>query len=1369
MSLTPTLNLTKAITAAIGNIQVQPTPTTVSIKPTPSSVLGTLNAAALALQNIVGLNTIAGVVTRTATPSTSQLLSPFTIPATATSNRIVTSYLVPIRAKPDDVLALSTHKFEPYEQLTGISSERPEIILMMPFKPLFTNDLGQAKSATADIYKSAGIDPYMTDEGLYADAHMQARNLQALNALSAVQRLIASNPVARNHYNLRAVQFRENIASLNNITKFLLTLVKQSEIFKGQLDLRDNIFTVNPQDSARIHSLGVTNSTSHFLADVLSSYAKRWLPPSYTFVDVFTRLGYPSELVSNLYSSSKIWMQLAIEYKQILQYHSLEFLDIEPTAQRNDTNAATFVKPSQSSLFGFSPDDVPGLPTITSLVNLKPADLPTFLPITIRAFQSIYTRGSHFKSDEARIAALAHIISKEQKYSTALASPSVRQALAQHYSYAIVDNSQGNLPLFDSVIGQFGTSITDIAAVEKLSLANLAQQQAITTSTQTSLAVLTFESKYLETTNGTLTPGSTYYVDSLFQTTGQQFNTANLADLTTLLNDASIALTTVVVGMNILGAVDTGLLSQNNSQALSFIANPASWMSLIFKLMLDSSGNTLPVIKNDRLVAIYAMATNNIELKAALFHYTMNSLFRANFQFAIGSTATAPATVGDNTATNDSLIAQILELMKLNTKESRTFLQSLIESQTSGNNANDLDSDVIKAAFKQGTPLTMLMVDLMAQIYTAIDAGTLSGRMRFTGMTNTTVMIAAFDMFLSLVAKFADQRIVSRTLGGSTNSGKVTYVISKTPVNHLNSANEIRTRLNRELTLTQQITYCYFNALKKLRANAQGLLNFFTSPSSVANLQVISKTIGDPNLVQMLMNEQQIMLLGSTVVDLSTKFDGSIATATGPDSKADFGSNEIKILDNSVVSPKLRNAVFGTFGTNEYSGSDAFNKRIISVGIPLGFSRKLKQLVKRNELRNTSFSSKQHDIIQVVVYKVDLINQDIIYKPVRLLFELSRFPVYDDAYYKQLSPNPTFSEIANAIPTRDFEEAFQNATSTVSYWNSTQSSSTAVKSALSSPGYSFLSVTEKASIIRNHLTSQMLEVYVKLMTGIDVSDRNFDIVMPQPPIEPEFVSTMLDQTVQAVINFSKFNVASSPISNSSPVNTVSRTNIMNAPPVGGVLFASTLKVNLPILLSPFTSAFVPTLSNAAGIPGNITPVAQALNITNQNSISPTVTPAAVNLQTISSRRIPNIVQSIKSISSLANMTTSLANGLSVSKRILSPKQFDRVFNICIDPDEFEFDFVKTTATKNGTLALEQMITRGELVPADHAWAPGASGHMFKLPLDVQFKQILSHPTYKGNPNPNLNRFRFRDRNRVEGDLMFEKYFVTIETYGADDV
>jgi hypothetical protein len=114
---------------------------------------------------------------------------------------------------------------------------------------------------------------------------------------------------------------------------------------------------------------------------------------------------------------------------------------------------------------------------------------------------------------------------------------------------------------------------------------------------------------------------------------------------------------------------------------------------------------------------------------------------------------------------------------------------------------------------------------------------------------------------------------------------------------------------------------------------------------------------------------------------------------------------------------------------------------------------------------------------------------------------------------------------------------------------------------------------------------------------------------------------------------------------------------------------------------------------------------------------------------------------LKTTNSFTNMVTSYSDGQAVSAQLLRPKQFDRVFNIIIDPDDFEIDVHATLATPLGKDALQQLIEQGDVVS-----------------LDRQFTERVDTSTL------NLEQYRFVERDKNESDLAFDKYFVVVESY-----
>lgn len=82
-------------------------------------------------------------------------------------------------------------------------------------------------------------------------------------------------------------------------------------------------------------------------------------------------------------------------------------------------------------------------------------------------------------------------------------------------------------------------------------------------------------------------------------------------------------------------------------------------------------------------------------------------------------------------------------------------------------------------------------------------------------------------------------------------------------------------------------------------------------------------------------------------------------------------------------------------------------------------------------------------------------------------------------------------------------------------------------------------------------------------------------------------------------------------------------------------------------------------------------------------------------------------------------------GKTQSQRITSPKVFERIFNLAVDPDDFEIDVSKTLETNAGTQMYAVITQQG----------------------------LLQTPTKFKNLQPSKN-------------IHFNQYFVTISTVGA---
>lgn len=1266
------------------------------------------------------------------------------------------------RHHSSDQLVVTSKKFEPYEQLTGISHERPELVMLTNFLPLFTREVGHSQPSFIHLVENGGIYPYMTDAGRFVDTHLHARHLRHVNVIHLLRHLRLNYLHLHYHFQERRRGFEKNVDALRDSANFLLELVRSLERLKGQLDIRDDLHVVDPHETVKYHHLHFTKIHALATANVLYDFIRRYLPATYNVTDALVRLGYASDNVRHKFSSTKIWLQMLLELKHILQYHSGEFLDIDPVAQRRDANAVSITRPNTAH-FGIR-QSLPGLPPLNELTTLPPAGVGQAINALNQVWNVLY-QSVHFKTNEAHIAALANLASKEFRFSFGLSQAEVKHALADQFSYSVTPAD--NVDVFDSIIGQFGNNITDFPASQTNSLANLAQRQP-----SANVGVLTFETKYVDGDTGTNTPGGAFYVDQVLRTDGTKFDTARLDELGDLFEKTHKNFSIVVNGMNMLATRVYDPFDRTHTQFSSIMSSPVDLVRDVMRHLIDErTGNTLPQAVNDNLGAVYSFAARNNRVKSALFLYTLAKVTRTYhptipfFHDAVPVIGKQPT---DNTPMTDAIIAAVVSALEATVPQTLTGNQFIISEFFHINKKfPTLTRETVRASLKSGTTLTQFIESTMQQVLQAFkfgDHALVDQHTRFNGYLDTTIMMVAFDTILQMVAQYNNQNIVSANYGHTNYTrGTLTFNISRTTTNHRASHNDLITRLEKEVTLTHKLIYTVFNTMQKLSGAFKNYANYLKSPPALDKLHEVASVINDPNLLQMLMSEQQIMVLAATVHDLVDRISqpGAAPDTGDVDGDGDFDADdELKVLDDSVVLPRLRNAVYGLFGGKEYAQVKGYNKKIMTVGIPLGFTRRLKQRVSINNLKKSTFIEKQNDIVQVVIYKVDLENSDIVYKPKRFLFELSRFPVRNDRYFLPLPERPSLDDIVHAIPTRDFGQSPARATE-VTYWSlNTDDLHRGRKAAFDDESYSFLSQREKAEIIHNHVVSYLSEVYVRLLTGVTLADYHFDLVEPPRPHDDELVKLVTEHHVAHVAKV---------------FNTRPTTQPEHLRPTGGVLFSSTAanRVGYTAHHSPAHAASVqPQLSHPTGIAGAVTHTTQFSNIpthtdVKSQEVQQSIGSLATNLASVSHRNAPVVLHGLRTISNLAHMVTPLADPLAVSKRIVSPKQFDRVFNVIIDPDEFEIDYDKTVKTPHGKQALEQMIQKGDIIPETENYF--LRNLITRSAITDLQTNPLGRPFVQNRAAPNHALYRFRDRDKNQGDLAFEKYFVTIETYGEDEV
>ena len=1236
-------------------------------------------------------------------------------------------------------LTSNIKKFEPYEELTGISRERPEIIMLTDFQPLFNNDVSQVYPSNIRHVENANVSLNMTDVGKLADLHVMSTQLQRANSVQVVKNLRINFENVKRVLVDQHSAFEKSVDSLRDTANFLLGLVRNLDRLKLNLDLRDSIHVVDPRAIVQNHVQFTkinTTTTSNVLSDIVGNY----LPTSYSVSELLARFGFNEENIKSRFSSTKIWVQLLLEMNDLFRYHSLELIDAESSVNRTDNNASKLTK-SNNAHFSIR-KTLTDLPQSSDLSTIKPQQITATINKLNQTWRVLYL-DAKFKSFESRIAALTNFLTKEYRYSYGLSFQATQKTLSEQYNYTVQSN---NAQVFDAVLGATVNNISEYPALQTNSLINISHRKP-----GTNTSVLTFETKYLDADTGTLVPGAVFYVDAALKTDGKNFDTSRIDELSDIFESSYKSFNVIVNDLNVLATPVYEPTDKTKTQYSSILSSPVNFIKDVIKhLVNERTGETLKSMIDDNLGSVYSYANTNENVKSLLFLLTLAKITRQYNHvvpfFHVGTE------VPDNTPLCDSLVEKIILALETNVPATtvNTSNQATVDQFFQiDKKFVTITRDSIRTALKSGTALTIFVEQIMKQVMTAFfenDRALVNKQTRFNGHLDTTMLMIAFDIIVQMISKLNNQSLVSVTRGHTIQTnGVLTFNVSKTSINHRASMNEIVTRLEKEVALTHGCVYAILNTLQKLSNSFKNHSNYLKSRPAVSKLQEITEIVGDTTLVNLLMNEQQIMMLSSAIYDLVERLTQQAPSDRDDDYDDD---HEFKTLDDSVVLPKLKTLLYGFFGTPEYASLRGYNKKILSVGIPLGFVSKIKQHVNlRNQKTSTLVNNKQSDVINVVVYKVDLQNSDIIYKPKKILFELSRFVVRNDKHFLDTPEQPTVNDILRAIPTRDFGEDASFSPDPTYWVSGIDDLAAGLKTSFSSDSYSFLSDSEKRSIINNHVTSYMLELYVKLISGISLADYQFDVIEPSIHVNSDIVKLLTENHISNTMN----------------VFAVEKKSSDEQRPTGGVLFSSTTKRRLNTINQ--------RLSNTTGTPGVVSNTSQFSNVQARSQVK---TPdeqrastknSVAGLATISKQNVPVVLHGLRTISNLAHTLTPLSDTASTSKKLISPKQFDRVFNITVDPDEFEIDYDKTVATPQGKLALEQMIKRGDIIPTTELYL--SRNLIDKLTGDLQTNPVgRAFSQNRGSTDHSL--FRYRDRDKKHGDLAFEKYFTTVETYTGEN-
>lgn len=451
--------------------------------------------------------------------------------------------------KPDTLrlseLTITNNGFENIN-LGGMSSFRPEIIGMANYNPIFWPE-----NKTE-----------FTEFGQMISINYQNHFLRKMTLNSVFEKIKNGN----NQQSIRNLSMVvENSQKAFTDTENILQLLSSNFQIIDQIKEAFKIKTIESN----------AYKTSEFFN--LKNFFERRMQYSAKSFDVF--------------SDTKILMQLLFDLRSSLEGYSFSLLNLTDENRKNDYNPILLDKTyTKTNNFTFSVDSIKSTGIIGRL-SFDSNEFSQFL--------------NSLPGDQTdRIKLLIHVLNKELRISKGLSKPLVRNLLKTYY----LGESDGNP--FDNIIGQFGNDIFENVSGEK-SLASILQIL------NKDYMVLPFETKTVDDSQTTYIPGSRYFGDSLLNLVNGNFNIRPFNDYHVLFTE-------------IFSKAKTAINEIYDFNDLNSALKPDTFFLDLLQSIQDgvsSLGSNSSEINNDQLIlaSLIRLANKDNSLKLMLFQYFLLS------------------------------------------------------------------------------------------------------------------------------------------------------------------------------------------------------------------------------------------------------------------------------------------------------------------------------------------------------------------------------------------------------------------------------------------------------------------------------------------------------------------------------------------------------------------------------------------------------------------------------------------------------------------------------------------------------------------------------------------------------------------------
>lgn len=1004
-------------------------------------------------------------------PSVAPILSPLIV-LTGTKYPFIAPQIIftpkpnPIKLLTDkdlqeETLVLDTYNFLNGQAILDISDLRCEILSLMSFRSIYdsTGAINNFGEYFYDIYQSSILRDSLRK---YLLVNGAGRSPELGAALGRVSEKISTD-----------------LENTKNVISFLDSLIVKIKNINNVLDVKKNlseayIFT-NPNKSIREF---VTNNM------------------------LFSEQSY------NIFSDTKIVYQLLFDLGGILDKCSFNLL-----SGFTDHERSTNIK-NPSTVRQQNVQD-----SIT--IDLSYGDNLNYTSKSIKAkyitnsvaFNSVLNALPPLSTNRFKF--IVNLLSKEMRISKGLGK--YRLSEANYFGF----RDQGNP--FDNIIG----SIPKDIFMQPAGVNSLSTLFYISTTNQ-NVVILPFENRQVIGDNETVfVPGSTYFSDGILKNDFSAYNsyrelfsrritnTKNVMDYL-LLRQAENDKTSQ--GLTQISILDSSLSLYKSSQDFIRSINYESTSILTFVMLLSGNANQKIKFEVFKLLLLITLHdgrkdVNQNEMRTDRFRDLLfgeisqqslqgftESITESNLaktlevQIGVVKNLLAGSIVKTKASIEEAKSLQVFNTKIADIANQKTQLGKELPKNTAANSNPNKNSILvpmqqlmqISNCLRGEQNLFKNIIDIAKNLFLAgSDNESLyyitdnSSLTRYGGVSITTFILLAFEMFSTLAEQFAKPYVTYNLIDGigaknvDSQQIRVSYAIDGlTKTSNDIKQSQIRGRYDNDIIAD------YYQKLTQEDQIIKNIILFFDRLN-----QQLSNPIGPT------VNESLVLS------SVATPSPNSISTTRTAKSILSYINNKISLYNpgnnpnlnfylpsGKIISDNNYHALVNSLESGKFLSG---RKKLVTVGIPSGFvNSALSARLSKNDVYNGNLKQETSDLVKIQIYKLAKNDEAIIYNPQTFKFDLSLFAKGFDAYNIGSVKNSSYNELLKMFQFYDFDEDLPYS----------QVHAKNIESFTEIDNYYNVSLDRKRlceEVAGNLFDSFILDLYTHLLTGLNTSEETF--------------------------------------------------------------------------------------------------------------------------------------------------------------------------------------------------------------------------------------------------------------------------------------